>query len=102
MLSYWDGVEVFLVIAAVAAYGGLVFMSHSTLPSRYPLRLDLGRPGRSALGLLVWWGVEALRAVMRVPKYLLDLLSESSADVGEWVMSRRGPEGQADFRSRFL
>ncbi|PYU95180.1 MAG: hypothetical protein DMG25_04990 [Acidobacteria bacterium] len=102
MLSSWDGVEVALVAAALVAYGGLVFMSYLTLPSRYPLKLDLGRPGRSALGLLVWWGVEALRAVMRVPKYLLDLLSESSADVGEWVMSRRGPEGQADFRSRFL
>ena len=102
MLSFWDGMEVFLVAAALAAYGVLVFMSYSTLPSRYPLKLDLGRPGRSALGLLVWWGVEAARAVMRVPRSLLDLLSESSADVGEWVMSRRGPEGQADFRSRFL
>jgi hypothetical protein len=101
VFSSWDGIEV-LLAAALAAYGGLVFMSYSILPSRYPLRLDLRRPVRSALGLVVWQGVEAVRAARRASRSLLDSLSESSADVGEWVMSRRNPETQAEYRSRFL
>jgi|SRR5690349_10165321 hypothetical protein len=102
IVSFWDGLEFSLLGGAGAAYLGLVLMSHYTLRSRYPLRLDLGHPARSALGLLVWFGVEVLRAGLRGSRSFLDLLSETSAEVGEWFMSRGSPERQAEFRSRFL
>jgi len=97
----WDGLKLLLLVA-VGVYGGLVYMSYSALRSPYPVRLNLGTPGRSVLRVLVWFGVEVVTAAVRAARAFLDVLSETSAEVGEWFMARRNPERQAQFRSRFL
>src|SRR5436305_15286880 len=91
-----------LLHVAVGIYGSFVYKSYSALRSTYPVRLNLGTPGRSVLRVLVWFGFEVVTAAVRAARAFLDVLSETSAEVGEWFMARRNPERQAQFRSRFL
>jgi hypothetical protein len=43
-----------------------------------------------------------LAAIVRGGSGTWEMLSEASADLGEWYVRRRGPETEATFRSRFL
>ena len=44
---------------------------------------------RSAERLLVWAGVMAVWAVVRLGRPVVNMLSEASADFGEWAINRR-------------
>lgn len=96
------GVLKLLLVGGVVVYAGLVLMSYRTDGSHSELRLELSDPARSAERLLVWLGVKAVAAVLRIARGLLDALSEASAEVGEWFIRRRDPEVQAAVRSRFM
>ena len=96
------GILKLLLVAGVAVYAGLVFMSYRTDGPRGRLKLELFDPARSAERLLVWLGVQAVAAVVRVAKGLFNMLSEASAEVGEWFIRRRNAEVQASVRSRFM
>jgi hypothetical protein len=91
-----------LVVAGAAVYAGLVLMSYRTDGPHSALRLDLFDPARSAERLVVWLGVKAVAAVLRIGGGLFGALSEASAEVGEWFIRRRDPEVQAAVRSRFM
>jgi hypothetical protein len=91
-----------LLVAGVAVYAGLVLMSYRTDGPHSVLRLGLSDPARSAQRLLVWLGVKAVVAVMRIARGFFNALSEASAEVGEWFIRRRDPEVQAAVRSRFM
>ncbi len=88
--------------ASGVLYAVLVLMSYATEGRRYRLQLELENPARSAASLLIWLGVKAVAAILSVGRSVLEILSETSADVGEWFIRRRGPEVDAMFRSRFL
>jgi len=89
-----------LVIAVVVVvYAGLVWMTYTTDGPRYRPRLDLDAPLRSLQRLLVWLGVKALYGVLRMSKATLNIFSEASAEVGDWVVSRRSQKDQERFRS---
>lgn len=91
-----------VVGGAVVIYAGLVLMTFATDGPRYRPRLRLADPLRSLERLLVWLGVKALMLLMAWARAALAVLSEASAEVGEWFMSQRGPRSQATFRSHFL
>ncbi len=91
-----------LLVAFGVLYVGLVLMTYRTDGPRYPLRIDLSDPARSAERLLLWLGVRALDGVLRLGRAMLDVLSETSAQVGEWYISRRSVKVQSEFRSRYL
>jgi hypothetical protein len=96
------GVLKLLVVAGVAVYAGLVFMSYRTDGPNSVPRLEPSDPARSAQRLLVWAGVKAVSVVLRIARGLFNTLSEASAEVGEWFVRRRAPEVQAEVRSRFM
>ncbi len=103
MLQTLFGAVVKLLLAAFTIlYGGLVLMTYLTEGPRVRLRLDWRAPGRSGERLLVWLGVKAVDALRRVGKAAFLMLTDASAEVGEWVIRRRGAEAEAAYRSRFL
>jgi len=91
-----------LMVAGVALYAGLVLMSYRTDGPHSPLRLELSDPARSAERLTVWLGVRAVAIALWAATGLFNMLSEASAEVGEWFLRRRDPEVQAAVRSRFM
>ncbi len=100
-IVFWAVVK-FLLAAFGILYAGLVLMGYRTEGDRYRLRLDEQDPVGSAEQLLVWLGVRAMAAIVCVGRTTLEMLSEASAEVGEWYIRRRGGEVEASFRSRFL
>lgn len=99
-IVFW-GILKFLLVALGIVYSGLVLMAYRTAGPRCQLRLDWQHPTRAAQQLLVWLGVKILAASVVVGRTALEMLSEASAEVGEWYLRRRGEAG-ATVRSHFL
>ena len=100
--SIFSGFLKLAILAGGVLYAGLVLMSYGTNGPHYRLRIDPKDPARSAERLLVWLGVKALALVVRIAVPIFGMLSEASAEVGEWFLRHRTPETQAAIRSRFL
>jgi len=62
--------------------------------------LDRKEPIRSAEQVLIWGGVLVVAVLVRLVRPLVDMLSEASAEVGEWAMSRRQTEATVRTRTR--
>jgi hypothetical protein len=99
-IFFW-GILKSLLIALGIVYFGLVLMAYRTEGPRCQFCLDWQRPTRAAQQLLVWLGVKILAASVVIGRTFLEMLSEASAEVGEWYLRRRGEAG-ATVRSRFL
>jgi hypothetical protein len=95
------GLKLALVLTMLF-YTAMVLVSYSTEGPHYRLKFDPARPARSVERLAVWLGVRMIATVARATGLLYDTLSETSADVGEWFIRRRGPEAEARFHARFL
>lgn len=80
--------KLFLEVAVIL-YAGLVLIA---LKSNQPpqLSFDWNDPARSGERILIWTGVMAFGFVWRELKAVLDILEDTSADVGEWLLHRRG------------
>ncbi len=91
-----------LLLGAAALYAGLVLKAYRRLGPRIRLRMKSRDPGRSALTLSIWLGVRALAGIGRAARVTLDVLSDASAEVGEWYFRHRDQTAQAHHRSRFL
>lgn len=100
-VAFW-AVFKFLLGAFGILYAGLVLMAYRTEGERYRLSLNKQDPAGSAAQLLVWAGVRAMATVVRVGRTALEMLSDASAEVGEWYIRRRGGQVEAIFRSHFL
>ena len=85
-----------------ALYAGLVLMTYVVFGPAYRLQLDPQAPVVSGERLLVWIGVKTLYLVIRSLKATLNLLSDTSAEVGDWLVRRTSEEVQAAYRSRVL
>ena len=93
----WGLVRMALVAAGVF-YVLRVFMAYSKPERRVRPEFDASDRLRSLERLLVWAGVMAVWLVGRVARPLINMLSEASAEVGEWAISRAPV--QAAIRSR--
>jgi hypothetical protein len=82
------------VLAGVALYTGLVLMRYLKGGPHLRPRFDLRDPARSAERLAVWLGVKALTLAARVVAPIFGMLSEASAEVGEWFLGHRHHESQ--------
>jgi len=91
-----------LLVLLGLVYVGLVLMTYAIFGPSYRLALDAEAPVRSTERLLIWLGVKVLHAGVRIFRASLDLLSETSAEVGDWFLRRAGRDVQAAYRSRFL
>ena len=82
-------------------YVGLVVMGYRADGLRARPRLHSREFAASAKHLLVWLGANALGMIIRISVMLWDMLSEASAEVGEWFLRRGSPGLRQSFRSRF-
>jgi len=62
--------------------------------------LDRKEPIRSAEQVLIWGGVFVVAVVVRLVRPLVDMLSEASAEVGEWAINRHPTEATIRTRTR--
>lgn len=83
-----DGLKL-MVAALVVFYAVLVLITARTQGTQYQLRFDPNNPVRSAERLMIWLGVRTAVAISAALKASLDILEDTSADVGEWVLHRR-------------
>jgi len=92
--SIFSGFLQLALLAAAALYTALVLMSYRTDGPHLRPRVDLRDPAHSAERLAVWLGVRSLALTVRVATPVFEMLSEASADVGEWFLSHRHDELQ--------
>jgi hypothetical protein len=76
------------LFSAVVVYAGAVLVSYSHEGSGYSFRFNRRRPAWTAEHVLVWFGVKLVGGMVRVGRPALNMLSEASAEVGEWVIAR--------------
>jgi len=82
----------FALLAGAALYAGLVLTSYRTDgPSLRP-RVDGRDPAHSAGHLAVWLGVKVLALAVWAATRIFEMLSEASAEVGDWFLSHRHDE----------
>ncbi len=92
--SIFSGILELTFLAGAALYAGLVLASYRTDGPRVRPRVDWRDPAHSAERLAVWLGVIALAFAVRVATPIFEMLSEASAEVGEWFLSHRHDESQ--------
>jgi hypothetical protein len=80
------------LLAGVALYTGLVLIQCLTGGPHLRPRFELRDPARSAERLAVWLGVKSLALAARVVAPIFGMLSEASAEVGEWFLGLRHHE----------
>lgn len=90
--SIFTGFLKLACLAGVALYSGLVLISYLAENSPRRPRVDLSDPARSAERLSVWLGVKALDSAVHAAIRVFGMLSEASAEVGEWFLSQRHRE----------
>jgi hypothetical protein len=99
--SLFTGFLKLAILAGGALYSGRVLASYRNEgPQPRPI-FHLRDPEGSAERLLLWLGVKALALGVRIVVRIFGVLTEASAEVGEWYLRERAPEVQASFRSRF-
>jgi hypothetical protein len=81
-------------LAAAFLYAGLVVMSYREDGPHSLPQFDRRRPAHSVEHWAVWLGVKALALAVRVGTPIFAMLSEASAEVGEWFLERRHDELQ--------
>ena len=77
------------LLGAAAIYAGLVLTSYFADGLHRRPRMDWRDPALSVGRLAIWLGVHAFALAVRLGKYFLGILSEASAEVGEWFLSHR-------------
>lgn len=82
------------LLAAAVLYTALVVMSYRANGAHLRPHVDLRDPAHSAERLAVWLGVKSLALTVRAVTPVFGMLSEASADVGEWFLSGRHHETQ--------
>ena len=83
------GVLKLILLGLVALYAVLILMTLRTEGTHCPLRIAPHNPARSAGRLLVWLGLRTAAAVLSALEAGLNILEDTSADVGEWMLHRR-------------
>jgi len=101
MMMFWSAVKL-AIVAVVLLYSILVLSSYASEGPRCSPHFDLTDPAHSIRDLMVWLGVKVLSEMMCAGRWVLDLLYESSADVGSWLIAKSSAQVQAKVRSRFL
>ena len=89
-----------LFLGAGILYLGLVLTTYRLDGPRLRPRRRPHNLGRTALDLVVWLGVKVLASTVHAARAALDMLSDTSADVGEWYLRRQEHAAQALHKSR--
>jgi hypothetical protein len=93
----WGVVRMTLVAAGVF-YAVQVLITYAQHETYERPQFDEREKLRSTMRLLIWAGVMTVWITVRLARPVVNMLSEASAEVGEWAISHR-PQ-QATLRSR--
>ena len=88
----FSGLLELVLLAGALFYVTFVLLSYLQGKGYVRPRLDFHDPARSFERLAVWLGVKALVLTLRVVTAIFEMLSEASAEVGDWFLSHRRPE----------
>lgn len=80
------------LLAGATLYAGLVLINYRTEGAHVRPHVDWRDPAHMAERWAVWLGVGALTMALRVATPVFGMLSEASAEVGEWFLNRRHHE----------
>ena len=80
------------LLAVMTVYTGLVVVNFRTAGPNIRPRVEWGDPIRSTERVLIWMGTMLLRLAAQMVRPVFGMLSDASADVGEWVLSHRHNE----------
>lgn len=83
------GTMKFILLGMAVLYSFHVVLTLKNEGHDYHFKFDPHDPARSAEHFLVWLGVRTLAAILAVLNAGLNILEDTSADVGEWVIHRR-------------
>lgn len=90
----FSGLLKLALLAGAAFYAGLVLMTYRTDDAAHRPQVDWHDPVRTTERWAVWLGARTLAVPVWAGTYVFGMLSEASADVGEWVLSHRHDESQ--------
>jgi len=90
---FWGFVKLAL-LAGGTVFAGLVLVNSRTEGPHLRPPVDWRDPAHSAERWAMWLGVRAFAFVARAASRIFGMLSEASADVGEWILSHRRHEAQ--------
>lgn len=88
----FSGLLELVLLAGALFYVTLVLLSYLEGKGYVRPRLDFHDPARSFERLAVWLGVKALVLTLRVVTPVFGMLSEASAEVGDWFLNQRHHE----------
>lgn len=81
-----------VVLVGAAFYAAYVLISYLTYGARPRPQVDFRDPARSAENLAAWAGVNAVALGVRAITPIFAMLSEASADVGDWFLRNHRPQ----------
>ena len=84
------------LLAGAVLYFGLVLTSYFANGPQHRPQVNWHDKAHSAELLAVWLGVGALALAVRVGTPIYGMLSEASADVGEWFLARTTREASSE------
>ena len=90
--SIFGGFLELALLAGAALYIGLVLTNYFAEGPQPRPRFDLRDPAHSAQRWAVWLGVNGLTLAVQMAKRIFGMLSEASAEVGEWFLDSRHDE----------
>jgi hypothetical protein len=92
LFNVFSGFFKLAVLAGVALYACLVLVNYRTVNPRVRPHVDWHDPAQFAERWAIWLGVVVVSLAARLAAPLLGMLSEASADVGEWFLDHRRHE----------
>jgi hypothetical protein len=97
----WDMIKLGLLGVGVL-YAVQILKAYASVRAGEPdwPPLDRKEPVRSAEQVLIWGGVFVVAMLVRLVRPRVDMLSEASAEVGEWAIRRHQTEATVRTRTR--
>jgi hypothetical protein len=92
VVNVFSGFVKLALLAGVALYAGLVWMNYRTVSPLVRPQVDWRDPVRFSEQWAVWLGVVVFAVTAKLTAPVYRLLSEASADVGEWFLDHRRRE----------
>lgn len=77
------------LVGLIVLYAVQVLITIRTEGTHDRLRFDSNDPVRSVEQVVVWLGVRTAAAILAALKASLNILEDTSADLGEWVLNHR-------------
>ena len=94
LVSIFSGFLKLAVLAGTVFFAGMVLVSYYNRGVQARPQVDWNDPAHALEILSVWAGVVVLAYSLKAGKKIFGMLSEASAEVGEWFLEQRHHESR--------